>query len=67
MFRRGAMRIPGLPPHDPYLEASRRHAAAMGQQSPYGRECFRIEDSISDNNHSLILTLTRLVCLALQQ
>merc|ERR1712037_1023939 len=36
MFRRGAMRIPGLPPHDPYLEASRRHAAAMGQQSPYG-------------------------------
>merc|ERR1719250_432687 len=36
MFRRGAMRLPGLPPHDPYLEASRRHAAALGQQSPYG-------------------------------
>jgi len=29
MFRRGAMRLPGLPPHDPYLEASRRHAAAL--------------------------------------
>ena len=39
MFRRGAMRIPGLPPHDPYLEASRRHAAALGQPNPYGREC----------------------------
>ena len=38
MFRRGAMRLPGLPPHDPYLEASRRHAAALGQPSPYGRE-----------------------------
>merc|ERR1719430_104484 len=37
MFRRGAMRLPGLPPHDPYLEASRRHAAAMGQGSPYGQ------------------------------
>jgi len=36
MFRRGALRLPGLPPHDPYLEASRRHAAALGQQSPYG-------------------------------
>ena len=38
MFRRGAMRLPGLPPHDPYLEASRRHAAALGQSNPYGRE-----------------------------
>jgi len=37
MFRRGAMRLPGMPPHDPYLEASRRHAAAMGQGSPYGQ------------------------------
>ena len=37
MFRRGAMRIPGIPPHDPYLEASRRYAAA-GLPSPYSCE-----------------------------
>ena len=41
LMRRGAMRgLPGLPPHDPYLEASRRYAAqasaAAGLSSPYG-------------------------------
>jgi hypothetical protein len=39
MFRRGAMRMPGIPPHDPYLEASRRYAAA-GLPSPYSRKSF---------------------------
>merc|ERR1711963_517314 len=33
MFRRGALRLPGIPPHDPYLEASRRYAT--GLPSPY--------------------------------
>jgi len=42
LFRRGAMRgLPGLPPHDPYLEATRRYAqaasaAAGGIPNPYG-------------------------------
>ena len=41
LFRRGAMRgLPGLPPHDPYLEATRRYAqaasAAAGLPNPYG-------------------------------
>jgi len=41
LFRRGAMRgLPGLPPHDPYLEATRRYAqaasAAAGMSNPYG-------------------------------
>ena len=35
--------LPGLPPHDPYLDASRRYAAqaagAAGLPSPYGRKC----------------------------
>ena len=41
-MRRGAMPrpgLPGLPPHDPYLEASRRYAAQVagaGLPSPYG-------------------------------
>ena len=45
MMRRGAMQrpgLPGLPPHDPYLEASRRYAAqAAGAglpPSPYSRK-----------------------------
>ena len=42
LFRRGAMRgLPGLPPHDPYLEATRRYAAqaasaAAALPNPYG-------------------------------
>jgi len=42
LMRRGAMPrpgLPGLPPHDPYLEASRRYAAQVagaGIPSPYG-------------------------------
>merc|ERR1712112_212589 len=42
LMRRGAMPspgLPGLPPHDPYLEASRRYAALVagaGIPSPYG-------------------------------
>ncbi len=37
MFRRGGIRLPGIPPHDPYLEASRRYGAP-GLQSPYSRK-----------------------------
>ena len=44
-MRRGGMPrpgLPGLPPHDPYLDASRRYAAqaagAAGLPSPYGRK-----------------------------
>jgi len=33
IFRRGAMRLSGMPPHDPYLEASRRYASSL--TSPY--------------------------------
>ena len=46
LFRRGAMRgLPGLPPHDPYLEATRRYAqaasAAAGLPNPYGsKTCY---------------------------
>ena len=45
LLRRGGLPprpgLPGLPPHDPYLEASRRYAAqaasaAAGLPSPYG-------------------------------
>ena len=42
LMRRGAMPrpgLPGLPPHNPYLEASRRYAAQVagaGIPSPYG-------------------------------
>ena len=41
--------MPGMPPHDPYLEASRRYAAqaqaAAGLSSPYGsRECLMSDD-----------------------
>ena len=47
LMRRGGLPprpgLPGLPPHDPYLEASRRYAqaagAAAGLPSPYGRKC----------------------------
>jgi len=47
LFRRGAMRgLPGLPPHDPYLEATRRYAqaasAAAGLPNPYGMAQDRI-------------------------
>jgi len=34
MLRQGALRLPGVPQPDPYLEASRRYAAA-GLQPPY--------------------------------
>ena len=37
MFRRGGIRLPGIPPHDPYLEASRRYGAP-GLPSPYSRK-----------------------------
>lgn len=47
LFRRGAMRgLPGLPPHDPYMEATRRYAqaasAAAGLPNPYGMAQDRI-------------------------
>lgn len=44
LFRRGAMRLPGLAPHDHYLEASRRYAAsaAAGLSNPYGMAQDRI-------------------------
>ena len=63
LLRRGAIRpgMPGLPPHDPYLEASRRYAQAAGLPSPYNSEFFKskIYHNLTKLFQSMIVWLLR--------
>ena len=66
LLRRGGLPprpgMPGMPPHDPYLEASRRYAAqaqaAAGLSSPYGsRECLMSDDDLMLNHFTSQLVI----------